>query len=121
MKEIWIMKKQMLLSLLVGMSIVGVIADQSDNASKCNRSSHRQVVQLTDAQKAKVKAILAKFDASSLTAADARAIHEEFRKAGLKAGPAMKQTIEEAGFDPERLRTLAPPPPRKEGKQDQAN
>jgi len=67
---------------------------------------------LTSKQQAQVKAILSKYDASSLTADDARAIHEAFRQAGLHAGPAMEGTIKAAGFDPGQLRDLAPPPGR---------
>jgi phosphatidylethanolamine-binding protein (PEBP) family uncharacterized protein/Spy/CpxP family protein refolding chaperone len=73
---------------------------------------------LTDAQQAQVKAILAKFDANALTAETARAIHEAFRQAGLRGGPAMADTIKAAGFDPDKLRDLAPPPGRGEGDND---
>jgi len=65
---------------------------------------------LTDAQKQQVKAILSKYDATTLTADKARAIHEAFRQAGLRGGPAMSDTIQAAGFDPDKLRDLAPPP-----------
>jgi phosphatidylethanolamine-binding protein (PEBP) family uncharacterized protein/Spy/CpxP family protein refolding chaperone len=70
---------------------------------------------LTDAQKAQVKAILSKYDPKSLTAETARAIHEAFRQAGLRGGPAMADTIKAAGFDPDKLRDLAPPPDRGNG------
>jgi len=65
---------------------------------------------LSDKQKAEVKSILSKYDPSTLTAADAKAIFEAFRKAGLRGGPGMLEAIREAGFDPEKLRSLAPPP-----------
>ena len=65
---------------------------------------------LTAEQAAQVKAILAKYDAATLTAETAKAIHEAFRQAGLRGGPAMNDTIKAAGFDPEKLRDLAPPP-----------
>ena len=65
---------------------------------------------LTDAQQAQVKAILAKYDAKSLTAEQAKAIHEAFRQAGMRGGPAMNDTVKAAGFDPDKLRDLAPPP-----------
>lgn len=64
---------------------------------------------LSETQKAQVKAILSKFDANSLTAETAKPIHEAFRQAGLRGGPAMTDTIKAAGFDPEKLRDLAPP------------
>lgn len=73
---------------------------------------------LTDAQKAQVRAILAKFDASALTVDTAKAIHEAFRQAGLRGGPAMADTIKAGGFDPDKLRDLAPPPGRAEGEND---
>ena len=64
----------------------------------------------TAAQKEQVKAILSKYGAATLTADQAKAIHEAFRQAGLRAGPAMADTIKAAGFDPDKLRDLAPPP-----------
>lgn len=65
---------------------------------------------LTNAQKQQVKSILSKFDPATLTAAQAKSIHEAFRQAGLRGGPAMADTIKAAGFDPDKLRDLAPPP-----------
>jgi phosphatidylethanolamine-binding protein (PEBP) family uncharacterized protein/Spy/CpxP family protein refolding chaperone len=71
---------------------------------------------LTDAQKEQVKAILSKYDANTLTADQAKAIHEAFRQAGLRGGPVMADTIKSAGFDPDKLRDLAPPPGREGGR-----
>ena len=65
---------------------------------------------LTPAQSATIKTILSKYTPSTLSAADARAIHEKFRDAGIHAGPESRSAIIAAGFDPEKLRTLAPPP-----------
>ena len=65
---------------------------------------------LTDAQKGQVKVILSKYDANTLTADKAKAIHEAFRQAGLRRGPALNDTVKAAGFDPDKLRDLAPPP-----------
>ena len=64
----------------------------------------------TDAQKAQVKAILSNYDPNTLTADQAKAIHEAFRQAELRGGPAMNDTVKVAGFDPDKLRDLAPPP-----------
>jgi len=69
---------------------------------------------LTDQQKATVKSILSKYDKSSLTADDARVINDSFRAAGLHAGPGLHDAIEEAGFDPEAIHKLAPPPNTKD-------
>lgn len=49
-------------------------------------------------------------NANTLTADDARAIHESFRQAGLRGGPALNDAVKAAGFDPDKLRDLAPPP-----------
>lgn len=65
---------------------------------------------LTQAQTTQVKAILSKYDPNTLTADQAKAIHEAFRQAGMRAGPVMGDAIRAAGFDPEGLRELAPPP-----------
>ncbi len=65
---------------------------------------------LTDEQKQKVKAILSNYNAATLTTDDAKAIHEAFREEGLRGGPSTEEAIREAGFNPEKLHDLAPPP-----------
>lgn len=67
---------------------------------------------LSTEQQAQVKAILAKYDESSLTAKDARAINDAFREADLRNGPALLEAIRAAGFNPERIGELDPPPDR---------
>ncbi|MDA3837718.1 MAG: hypothetical protein PF574_01905 [Candidatus Delongbacteria bacterium] len=69
---------------------------------------------LTDTQIEQIKTILADYDADSITAEDAIAIHESFQKEGLRGGKAIDEVIEEAGFDAKKLRELAPPPERKD-------
>ena len=69
-----------------------------------------QTESLTDAQKAQVKGILSKYSANTLTADQARAIHEAFRQAGLRGGPALNDAVKAAGVDPDKLRDLAPRP-----------
>ena len=64
---------------------------------------------LTTSQTATIKTILSKYNPSALTAADAKAIHEKLRDAGLHAGPETRDAIVAAGFDPEKLRALDPP------------
>lgn len=70
---------------------------------------------LTPAQVEQVKAILSKYDPATLTADQAKAIHEAFRQVGIHGGPAMGEAVKAAGFDPDKLRDLAPPPDRKGG------
>ncbi len=68
----------------------------------------------TDDLKAKVLAILSGYDPSSLTAADANAINNAFRQAGVRRGSGQREAIEAAGFDAKEISTLDPPPDRKE-------
>jgi phosphatidylethanolamine-binding protein (PEBP) family uncharacterized protein/Spy/CpxP family protein refolding chaperone len=67
---------------------------------------------LTAEQKAKVKVILSRYEADSLTAKDAKAINTAFREAGLRNGPGLQEAIKEADFVPERISELDPPPDR---------
>ncbi len=67
---------------------------------------------LTAAQVQQVRTILATHDPAKLTAAEAKAIHAAFREAGLRGGPALNEAVRAAGFDPDRLRDLDPPPDR---------
>jgi phosphatidylethanolamine-binding protein (PEBP) family uncharacterized protein/Spy/CpxP family protein refolding chaperone len=85
-------------------------ADERRQSGAGNGSERTE--SLTTAQKAKVKAILSKYKANALTAAEARAIHEAFRQAGLRGGPALNDAVKAAGFNPNTLRDLAPPPCR---------
>ena len=54
--------------------------------------------------------ILSGYNPSKLTAPDAKVIQEKFRDGGIHAGPECESVIRAAGFDPEKLRQLAPPP-----------
>ncbi len=65
---------------------------------------------LTDAQVKQVGSILAGYDAQALTAEQARAIHGAFHHAGLPGGPAINEAVAAAGFSPDKLRDLDPPP-----------
>lgn len=67
---------------------------------------------ITPEQAARIKAILSTYDPRALTADQAKAIHEAFRQAGIRGGPAISDAVRAAGFDPDRLRDLAPPPGR---------
>jgi len=74
---------------------------------------------LTDAQVKQVGGILAGYDAQALTAEQARAIHSAFREAGLPGGPAINEAVAAAGFSPDKLRDLDPPPSAPGGGVDQ--
>jgi phosphatidylethanolamine-binding protein (PEBP) family uncharacterized protein/Spy/CpxP family protein refolding chaperone len=108
--------KVILLALALGASNSLVTAQDANPPGEERRSAPRKGARpeetepLTDAQKQQVKAILSKYNAATLTADQAKAIHEAFHQAGLRGGPAMADTLREAGFDPDKLRDLAPPP-----------
>jgi phosphatidylethanolamine-binding protein (PEBP) family uncharacterized protein len=82
-------------------------------------SRPEQAGTLTATQAEKVKQILSRYAAASLTAEDARAIHEAFREAGLRGGPAMNEAVKAAGMDPDKLRELAPPPGAQQGEESE--
>lgn len=63
---------------------------------------------LTDEQKSQVESILSKYDSSSVTETDAKAIFQAFKDAGIR-GAGLKEAIEEAGFDAESLRSMGMP------------
>lgn len=116
-------------SMMVGLTLVAALqvsgqeegVKQTGDRGKPPRGRQEA---LTPDQVAKVKEILSKYDPKALTAEMARSIHSAFREAGLRGGPAMHDAIVAAGFDPEKLRELAPPPrhernrPRQDAKQE---
>ncbi len=65
----------------------------------------------TEEQKGTVESILSEYDATELTEEDAQAINESFAEAGFKGGFGLFQSIQEAGFDPEEIRSLDPSSP----------
>jgi phosphatidylethanolamine-binding protein (PEBP) family uncharacterized protein len=99
-------------------AIKGIVLDECTlkytyervNGNDRQESRKERMEALTASQKETVKNILRRYDPVSLTAKDARAIHEAFRGAGLRGGPMAADAIREAGFDPDKLRDLAPPP-----------
>ena len=72
--------------------------------------NQQEVKPLTDQQSAQITTILSGYNPSTLTADQAKVIHDKFRDAGIHPGPETKDAIIAAGFDPEKLRSLAPPP-----------
>ena len=72
--------------------------------------------QLSEEDKEEIQSILSEYDADSLTEEDAKSIFEAFREAGIEPAAGMREAIEAAGFDAEKLRSMAmpsgqPPPP----------
>lgn len=79
------------------------------------RDTNRDSEALTDAQKGQVSAILGKYNSDSLNPESAMAIQNAFKKAGIKGGKALNEAVQSAGFQPDKLRDLAPPPSQGEG------
>lgn len=111
------MKKYTTVMMAVCMALSMQLFAQSEKSpnSDNKRPPQREEPQdrnetLNTEQVNQVKQILSHYDAASLTAEKARLIHDAFREAGLRGGPAMADTIKAAGFDPDKLRDLAPPP-----------
>ena len=68
---------------------------------------------ISSEQTSQIKKILSGYNPLKLTTEEAKAIQEKFRNAGIHAGPECDSVIRSAGFDPEKLRQLAPPPESK--------
>jgi hypothetical protein len=83
--------------------------DSIQGSMMVNGSSQFANHALTDEQKQKVQDILSKFDPNNLTAADAKQIFKAFRDAGIQPGDDLKNAITDAGFDPNKLRSLSRP------------
>ena len=66
-------------------------------------------IELTDDQKKTVASILSKYDSSNLTATTAQSFFKDLNSAGITPMKGLKEAIESAGFDAEKLRSLAMP------------
>jgi hypothetical protein len=63
---------------------------------------------LTEEQKTQVQNILSNYDPSNITAENAKAIFKAFRDAEI-GGPELRDAVQSAGFDPEKLWSLVHP------------
>ncbi len=108
------MKKTAILILIILGGLACTQMSTQENAGYGGRQ-HGKMEPLSDTQRTQVITVLEKYDPESLTIKDAEAITEAFRAAGLRGGPEVDAVLEEAGFDPDELRELAPPPDRNDG------
>ena len=89
-------------------SISGINLVQGSNASnQIGRPDAGK--ELTDAQKAKIKDILSNYDSTNITETSAKEIFQKFADAGIQPSRGMKEAIDAAGFDAEKLRDLGMP------------
>ncbi len=87
--------------LLISVSICA--SQEQSNASDMGQQSSANATTT-------VAAILKNYNPNSLTQADAIAINNSFRQAGIRQGPQQKAAIQAAGFDPQKISSLDPPP-----------
>jgi len=66
-----------------------------------------QAQPLTSDQKNTVDSILKQYDATSLTAADAKNIFQSLNQAGIQPSKSLMDEIKADGFDPQKMRQLA--------------
>jgi hypothetical protein len=99
-------------AILIGIMLILLLPARSFCQDKQNppQKPQQQSKGITTDQAATIKKILSKYNPSTVNAADAKAIMEQFRQAGIHAGPETGDAIKAAGFDPEKLKSLAPPP-----------
>ncbi len=116
------MKKQFTLitftSLIIGFIIYGLAL--ADDGIDTNQDQHGQEnQQLNDEMVSVVASILSQYDASNLSEADAKAINNSFREAGIRQGGGQREAIESTGFDARKISELDPPPNKKSDKKPQ--
>ena len=70
---------------------------------------------LTATELAKIKTVLAPYKPASLSIEDAKTIKRSLRDAGLRRSRELDAALASAGFSPEKLDALDPPPPRPAG------
>ena len=92
--------------------IAGTLHVQGGNIDthQSGGSDNRDIDSFKSAQRVLVKSILSKYNPSTLTAVEAKSIHQSFRDAGLGAGPNLNEAVIAAGFSSDKLRDLDPPP-----------
>ena len=106
------------IALALAVSTLNTSAQQPGGGERPPRDGEK-VETLTNEQAKQVKVILSKYNPSTLTAEQAKAIHAAFQQAGLPGGPAMNEVVADAGFNPDKLRDLDPPPTQPAGNGDQ--
>jgi hypothetical protein len=116
---------QKLSAALLVLGILSAGAVQAQTAAPPNASASRPAggpppsppggQKLTDAQLAKVKSVLAPYKSASLTPEDAKTIKRTLRDAGMGKSRELDSALNAAGFSPEKLDLLDPPPPRPAG------
>lgn len=100
-------------SIKFNILLILLLSAETNSCAQTTDQKQKPATQLqgtTPDQTLLIKKILSGYNAAKLKAADAKAIHEKFREAGIDAGPENDAAIKAAGFDPDQLKRLAPLP-----------
>lgn len=86
------------------MSTIGSV---NSNATLNGASHSRTSSGLTADQKSSIKSVLSQFDATKLSASDAKKITTEFKKLGVQPGKELEEAMASSGFDAKQVGDLA--------------
>ncbi len=86
------------------MSTIGSV---NSNATLNGASHSRTSSGLTADQKSSIKSVLSQFDATKLSASDAKKITTEFKKSGVQPGKELEEAMASSGFDAKQVGDLA--------------
>lgn len=104
------MFKKRIINLLIIVSLLfGCVGCSAMQSQAAEPDQQLEVQNLDESMVEKVKAILSKYDFSTLTEEEAKEINEAFRDAGFKGGQELNEAITSAGYDPATISTLDPP------------
>jgi hypothetical protein len=103
-------KTSIILLFMILSFVTGSCQDNQNTKQKPQEKPQEKPQAITAEQTQQIKKILSSYNPSKLTADEAKAIQGKFRDAGIHAGPETNSAIIAAGFDPDKLRILAPPP-----------
>lgn len=104
------MKKQILIITVIGLL---TLSFNSLMAQGRPGGGPPQAETLTTAQLETVNGILSNYDSNAVTVADAKAIMTALKDAKIPGGKGIETAINNAGFDFDEIKKLAPPPSRK--------
>ncbi len=111
------MKKNMIIITIVLACILTCGTVSADAFEAKERTEQTKTEQsISSNLKSTVAKILSNYDSATLTAANAKAINNAFREAGVRRGPGQQEAIEAAGFDPRKISSLDPPPEESSGR-----
>lgn len=109
------MKKQVLIIALIGFIALNFNVLMAQGRPE-RGPKQEEVATLTEAQITIVNDILADYDSKSLSEKDAKAIMTAIKEAKVPGGKGVEKAINDAGFDFEEIKKLAPSPARPDKK-----